>query len=364
MEKRVFLLNSIYREELQLFKSRWALSFLKGPLTKEEISRLMEGRKGEESPSISRPLPKGEEGRRRSKPLLSPEIEENFEITDPSANPIEFEPYIYSRASLYYYNGARGIEKRIEVCRELPANGELDLSQMEESECRSFHSQPPEGALYGDLNEKIELSKNLKWLEREWREALYKRERLTLYRVEKLRLYSREGEGYEDFRDRVLSLLEERRSREIERVQERFSKKIERLRKRIENYLERLEKEEQEVQMEVADTLVSIGEAIFGSLLGDSKRRSKGSLLSKAKRAYREYQDLSEIKEKIEEVEKEIAQLQEELHRKIEEIRRRYSLDNYPITPYYIKPRKRDIEVKLSLLWRQRDPLPGEIDNG
>jgi Helicase HerA, central domain len=43
--KRVFLLHDVHRAKPCLLHSRWAMSYLRGPLTRDEISRLMEGRK-------------------------------------------------------------------------------------------------------------------------------------------------------------------------------------------------------------------------------------------------------------------------------------------------------------------------------
>jgi DNA helicase HerA-like ATPase len=42
--KRVFLLHDVHRAKPCLLASRWALSYLRGPITREEIARLMEGR--------------------------------------------------------------------------------------------------------------------------------------------------------------------------------------------------------------------------------------------------------------------------------------------------------------------------------
>ena len=42
--KRVFLLHDVHRKAPVLLQSRWAMSYLRGPLTREEISRLMKGR--------------------------------------------------------------------------------------------------------------------------------------------------------------------------------------------------------------------------------------------------------------------------------------------------------------------------------
>jgi len=43
--KRVFLLHDVHRSGPVLFNSRWAMSYLRGPLTREEIERLMAGRR-------------------------------------------------------------------------------------------------------------------------------------------------------------------------------------------------------------------------------------------------------------------------------------------------------------------------------
>src|SRR5206468_11566957 len=39
---RVFLLHDVHRPEPILFRSRWALSFLRGPLTRDQIALLMD----------------------------------------------------------------------------------------------------------------------------------------------------------------------------------------------------------------------------------------------------------------------------------------------------------------------------------
>ena len=43
-KKRVFLLHDVHRPAPCLLHSRWAMSYLRGPLTREEIARLMKGR--------------------------------------------------------------------------------------------------------------------------------------------------------------------------------------------------------------------------------------------------------------------------------------------------------------------------------
>lgn len=55
--KRVFLMNDVHEDAPVLFESRWAMSYLRGPLTRQQIAKLMEGRRptaaGEASPAAA-----------------------------------------------------------------------------------------------------------------------------------------------------------------------------------------------------------------------------------------------------------------------------------------------------------------------
>src|SRR5262245_25602860 len=54
-KKRVFLLHDVHRSAPVLLQVRWAMSYLRGPLTREEIGRLMQGRAKEAAaaPAVS-----------------------------------------------------------------------------------------------------------------------------------------------------------------------------------------------------------------------------------------------------------------------------------------------------------------------
>jgi hypothetical protein len=81
--KRVFLLHDIHRAGPCLLHSRWAMSYLRGPLTREEISRLMAGRSTAASPKPLAASPAG------SAPVLPPPFKHSYlskygaELADP-----------------------------------------------------------------------------------------------------------------------------------------------------------------------------------------------------------------------------------------------------------------------------------------
>ena len=81
MGKRVFLLHNVHESEPVPFKVRWAMSYLRGPLTREQIGRLMAERKeaGEEEPTAAAAPPAPEPGGEgKARPVLPPEVPEVF----------------------------------------------------------------------------------------------------------------------------------------------------------------------------------------------------------------------------------------------------------------------------------------------
>ena len=43
---RVFLMNNVHDDAPVVFQTRWALSYLRGPLSREQIETLMQDKKG------------------------------------------------------------------------------------------------------------------------------------------------------------------------------------------------------------------------------------------------------------------------------------------------------------------------------
>ena len=54
---RVFLMNNVHEDAPEVFETRWAMSYLRGPLTRTQIRQLMAGRKPAPAPSRASPAP-------------------------------------------------------------------------------------------------------------------------------------------------------------------------------------------------------------------------------------------------------------------------------------------------------------------
>src|SRR5438132_4733074 len=58
---RIFLINNVHEEGPEVFETRWTLSYLRGPLTRNQIKRLMEVHRSTISPSATEQVEPGSE---------------------------------------------------------------------------------------------------------------------------------------------------------------------------------------------------------------------------------------------------------------------------------------------------------------
>ncbi|BCD67523.1 ATP-binding protein [Nitratiruptor sp. YY09-18] len=359
LPKRTFLLRSIHKENLEIFKTRWVLSYLKGPLNKEEIARLMAAKKEEKNSAQTAQNTLKPKSSLAQKPLVPAGIDEYFEIYNPSTQTFRFAPFIQAKATLHYYNQTRGIDTLQEVCYEFAAQ-DMDLEAMEECDERSLATKPPENSVFAALPSQLLSKKGWVTLAKDLRNMLYINKHLTLYKIAKLRIESTPEESLEDFKARALALLRDKKEQEREKIQKRYEKKLKQLQIKLRRAYEKLEKEKEEAKSKTTDTIISIGMTLLDSLFGRKKIKSStiakaGSTISKAKRAYNEYDDIESAKERIEELEHEIETIQEELEEELEKLENRYTFENFPIQEIIIKPRKSEIKTRLSLVWKQID---------
>ncbi len=356
LNKRVFLLRSVHKEQLELFQTRWVLSYLKGPLSKDEIQKLMANKKeiGSSPTENIQPVVKK---KRTQKPLLSSKIMQRYEITDPTVTPL-FHPYLYFEAKLHYYSVSRGVDKVVQRCESIDASEAINFTELFEEECKLFHTQAPTQAQFTTVCTELLGADDLKKYEKAYKEYLYNTQRLVLYKVKKLRLTSNQEESYEEFVERVYEVLREKKAQEIAKLQERYAKKLDRLHNKLERLYYKLQQEKEQAKSKTTDSILSIGIALLDSFFG-TKRIKKSTLskassaISKAKRAYNEYDDIKFVENQIEELKADIAALEEELGEKVDLIEKKYALENFEIEELPIRPKKSEIEVKTYLLWRQ-----------
>ena len=357
LKKRTFFLKSAHLDDIRLFTTRWVLSYLKGPLKRQDIAALMAPQKeklekSEPQQVSSTPHRKQSTKQQGVIQRIDDSIAQYFE-PDLSGEH-HFVPTVAAKAKVHFFQQRRSIDIEQEVERYLVLDEDSDHYSWDEAQKEVLHfdkfpKKAPSDAIYEVVPEFVLEDKGLKKAARELKEELYRDMYLELYRCQKPKLESRPNESRADFIIRLQDLLNEKKEQEIEKLKERYAKKEKTL-------LERLSRAKVRVEKESADStssMIEAGIAVLGALFGRSSTSKIGRAVSKGSKILKERGDMSRAQERVAEISEALEALEYELEDKIDEIHERYSIDNCNIESFKIKPRKTDIDIELiALVWR------------
>lgn len=364
LKKRQFLLKSAYLDDLPLFYTRWVLSYLRGPLSKQEIKRIMEDKRK----SVVSKKPETEEVKVDTKVTLTPapiipeSIKQYYLVNTPYGKEIFFKPNIVAVGKVRFYSESKGIDTEEEVSVKLPLKGDedkLDFSKSIENEddFDMYDTKPPEEAKFSPLPPFLEGLKDLKPVEMEFKNYLYRTRKLTLFRCKPLKLISSLGEDLSSFKMKIQDILREKKEGEIEKLENKYREKEKTLRKRYDKLLQKLQKEKADVRTRTADSSLSFGLGVLGAILGGRSRTITSASrtvtgIKSAGRVLKEKQDVKNVEEEIKKITQEIEELNNGLRENIEKLDEKYNPDKYRIEEVYIKPKKSDISnIQVSILW-------------
>ncbi|SFV56358.1 FIG00495827: hypothetical protein [hydrothermal vent metagenome] len=354
LKKRTFFLKSAHLEDIRLFTTRWVISYLKGPLKRDEISKLMHAQK--EIQAIET----------KSQKIVQTDNNsqfENYQTIDSSIQqyfePDMMEKYSYSptlgaKVRVHFYQARRriDIEKQYELL--LPVSKEMQTISWEDAQKETlgfskFPTNMSAQSKFQPLPRVIIEDKGLKKITRELKESLYRTENITLYRCTSLKVESKVNESRMDFMVRIQDILNEKKEKEIEKLQARYAKKEKILQTRFARARERVEKESSDSTSSIIET----GIAVLGVLFGKASPSKISSVVRKGNKILKERGDMSRAEERMMEIQDDIESLEYELEDKIDMLDIQFDVSKVEIEPFNIKARKTDIDVELcAIVWR------------
>ena len=351
LQKRTFFLKSAHLEDIRLFTTRWVLSYLKGPLKRQEIADLMAPQKAQVTPTSPQSF-RGESQGSLTIQQIDDSIVQYFE-PDVSGTGY-FYPTIGAKVTVHFYQERRGIDLEREEELYLPLEYDTIRYAWEEAEDETLHfdqfpKRPPAEAKLEEVPSLVLDDRGLKLATRELKEEIYRSHALELYRCKSPKLESKVEESRADFIVRVQDLLDDQKEQEIEKLKERYGRKEKRLLERLAKAKERVEKE----SSDSTSSMIEAGIAVLGALFGHASATKVGRAVSKGSRVLKERGEMSRAQERVEQINEELESLSYELEEKIDALSDRYSIDNCEIDTVKIKPKKRDIDIELmGLVWR------------
>ena len=363
LDKRVFLLHNVHERAPVVFHTRWAMSYLRGPLTRKQIKQLVK----KEASAVLQPARSVQAGTKKkiAKPLIPKEIKQLYIPYRGILSENEkllYKPYLLGLANVRFANS----KLKIDVTREeyviTPIEDDIITVDWNKSEkfdltLPDLLKRPESGIEFSNIPSAALNVKNYKLWTKEFKEYLYRATSIELLKSNMLKITSYPNEDPREFKIRLRQLAREKRDEQLDKLKKKFSKKLESLESKIRRAEERVAREESQTKQQKLQTAITFGATILGALFG-SKAISRSTIgkttttISKAGRILKESQDVARAKENLEILLQKKAELQETFQEEIELFKEKFDLSLEELEKIKVHPKKTDIQIQLvALLW-------------
>ncbi len=390
---RVFLMNNVHENGPVIFETRWALSYLRGPLTRNQIKVLTEARRagaidGSEASTVlptaapsttAKTSPErsvlelNSEGGCMQKPMLPPEISQYFvpiRSKPASGMRLRYEPVLLGTAKILYSDAKLGIEAEESVSYWTPVKSgpvTVDWDAAEETDLSEtdVESEPTGAVQFATLPADAGKARNYDAWKKSFADMLFRVRKLELRRNSEFRATSRFGESERDFRLRLMQAVREDRDAQVEKLRGRFASKFATLQERRRRAQQAVAVQEEQARAAKVNTVISFGSAILGALLGRkigsaSSIGKAGTAIKGVGRSIKESSDTTRATENVEAVDNLVAELEAQLQTEISAIVAGPDPLTMELEVVSLKPKKANINVRTVVLaW-----APYAVDDG
>lgn len=387
LASRIFVLNNVHEDGPEIFESRWAMSYLRGPMTRKQIKILMDPLKAKTTstpsaqaasietsaaaaPSFgasSSPLPSTRIGVEQNpgarRPVLPPEVSQYFipiRSSGAGGAALVYYPVVLSSATVRFSN------KQIDMTEELTALApitndvmpvEWDQATIVNLPISDLEQSTRENAQFAELPAPAGKAKSYDSWRKDFASWLYRNQKLELFTSPRLKAISNPHESERDFRVRLQQVAREQRDSTVERLRQKYVPKIAALEEKRRRAEQAVEREAEQAKDQKMQTAISFGSTLLSSFLG---RKSLGlTTLGRATtaargvgRSMKEAQDVGRAQETVAAVNQQLADLDSLFKAETEAIEKSFDPQTESLETITLKPTKANIAVRLaSLAW-------------
>ncbi|HEV8187451.1 MAG TPA: DUF87 domain-containing protein [Pyrinomonadaceae bacterium] len=369
LDKRIFLMNNVHDDAPELFETRWALSYLRGPLTRAQIKLLMDPLKQTAPPasapaSVAAPAPVASAPAKNERALLPPDITQYFIPVrgsgDASAR-LTYHPTLLGAAEVRY-SDSKNLEMTQQVTLLCPFNDgpvgfDWSTAQTLDLPIEDLESDAQAGAQFVEAPADATKAKSYANWRKDLASWLYRNQRLELLESPTLEIVSNPGESERDFRLRLQQLGREQRDDAVEKLRRKYAPKMEQLEDRKRRAEQAVAREAEQAKGQKVQTAISFGATLLSSFLG--RKRASLSTIGRATTAVRgvgrsmkESQDVDRAEDNVAVISQKLTDLEAEFQSETAALERSFDPQTEQLEKVSLKPTKANIAVKLvTLAW-------------
>ncbi len=377
---RVFLMNNVHDDHPAVFETRWAMSYLRGPLTRNQLQSITEADPNYDPKTIA--AANARPGAKTSaNPIVAQISQQDLVPTDVDqyfvaagmrvgdGQRMVYRPVLIGEGRLHYVRATYKVDKWMER-RFLSAiaGGEMPDEVWEQAEplaeALEMERRPEKGIEFAELPIDLQKNDNYRTWKKELKEFLYRQQSLTVYKCKEMKLYSEPGEELGDFKVRLEQSVSEKRDEAKEKLTRKYASKFSTLRDRIRRAEDKVEVQEEQYKQSRVSGMLSVGTTLMGALFGRKtfsvgNARSAGTSMRAFGRTSKEKSDIERAKDSLDDVVKKLEDLEDQFNQDVDDLSEKLSVENMDFEELSIPPRKSDISIEqFGVCW-----LPFLVDS-
>jgi len=388
---RVFLMNNVRNDAPTILESRWTMSYLRGPLTRNQIKILMDPVKAQmpkaqapasQAPAFTAPssgqaaaaaapaqarqaaVPSG-------RPVIPPDVSQYFVPARGSqaGSNLLYRPAVLGVAQVHFLDAKSGIDTTDDTAAvtditddPIPVN--WDNAKDAGFSISDLEKAPREGAQFGALPAVAGKARSYDSWSKEFTTWLYGSKKYELLKSPTYKQVSKPGESERDFRVRLGLSAREQRDDMVDKLKQKYQAKINALEEKVRVAQQAVDREAEQQKQQQMQTVINVGATLLGAFMG--KGLSTGTVgrastsVKSAGRIMKEKDDVNRAKDTVETRQKTLEDLEAEFKAETDQLAARTDPATEELQKISIRPAKKDIVVKLVGLawlpfWRSQD---------
>ncbi|MCO8121574.1 ATP-binding protein [Stieleria sp. TO1_6] len=351
LNSRVFLMNNVHDDGPMTFQTRWAMSYLAGPLARHQISELMKAKKQKrqdqhdsESESVS------QETQTAERPVVPSGVQERFLPASRAVRPDSrtvYRPALLGSGSMHFIRSSADLDQWTDCTRLMACNGDVPEALWEQSVAISngveLLEQPESGFAFSDLPDAMRSKTKYRTFKSQFKEYLYRHQRMTLYTCPGIKGYAPGGSNQSQARLHFEQQLREKRDLETEKLRDKCEKKMQTLENKIRTAEDRVQREQSQYKQASWSSMVSVGSSILGAFLGGRR----GGVMTAARgvgRANQQKDDIRRAQDALDLLQDDMRELEDDLKDDLKQLYNDCDIDQIKLETTEIPPRKSDLK--------------------
>ena len=358
---RVFLMRNVHDDAPVLFQSRWALSYLRGPLTGVEISKLMAPQRTAKPQQAATPA-RAAAGEASSKPSVPADVPEYFLAATTAGESLLYKPMVMGTAKLHFVDAKLALDQWQTTAYLAPLSDDggtvlWDEAQSSPELKSRLGKAPAPSSTFAQAPAATLRAQSYAAWGKALSAYLFESARSEVLVCDALKATSPPGMSEGDFRAQLALAAREQRDAAVADLKRKYAPKLATIEDQLRRAADRVERERSQLNQQRLQSAFSIGASVLGAFLGRrtlsaTNVNRAASAARAATRVGRESGDVDRASDSVEVVQQKQRDLQQQFDADAAALETRFDATAVTLRKMQVSPRKSDIAVgEVALVW-------------